>query len=478
MLLLFAMDIGIHVFFGLVTQRWLIVLSNVPLQLTMFLGVNLWGAGTLYRPIAKYLDGTGDLADAIRRIQRLPQQSAILAFAIVCPTVAVNAIVIPSMFFAEDFALIPLGTILSRVAIWWVLLPYFIYFLVTNFTADLRTVLFEARGIVVPARSGRLLTRLIIAFCVAAFLPGGVMFVDSLGLQFLAESLGIEPYVILGSDLFVTFAIFAITFPVIASTFQRPINKMKGAVAALQRGDLTAKTPVQTDDELGLLAQSYNEMIDGLRERELVRETFGRFVNPQIARTILDHPERLSGEVREATVLFTDIEGFTTVTEAMSPTDTINLLNEYFEVVMEPVSRHGGVITNFTGDSLLAVFNVPEADPDHAANAVRAALEIERQLNGRTFGAGLAMRTRIGINTGDVVAGAVGGSDRLGYTILGDAVNLAARLEQLNKQYGSLIMVSEETARRAGTGFRFEPIGDITVKGRAKTVRAFTVAVE
>ncbi len=478
MLLLLAMDVGIHVFFGLVTQRWLIVLSNVPLQLIMFLGVNLLGAAVLYRPIAAFIGGTGDFDQAVRRIQQLPIRSSLFAFAIVVPTMTINGIVIPLTFFPDDFGLIPLATILTRVAIWCVILPYFVYFLVTNFTADLRMALFESRELVVPARPGRLLTRLAVAFCVAALLPGSVMFIDSLGLDIIVETLGIEPYLILGSDLLATILIFLVTFPVIARTFQHPINNLTAAVTALERGDLSAKTPIQTDDELGRLAQTYNHMLDGLRERELVRETFGRFVNPAVAKTILDHPERLAGEVSTATVLFTDIEAFTTLTESIAPTDTIELLNEYFEVAMEPVGRFGGVITNFTGDSMLAVFNVPEPDPDHAANAVRAALAIERALEGRNFGNGLTMRTRIGINTGDVVAGAVGGSDRLGYTILGDAVNVAARLEQLNKDYGSLIMVSEETARLAGDEFAFTAIGEIVVKGRKQPVRAFTMAVD
>ncbi|MEK9945877.1 MAG: adenylate/guanylate cyclase domain-containing protein [Alphaproteobacteria bacterium] len=477
MLLLLAMDVAIHVFFGLITQRWLIVLSNVPLQAIMFLGVNLVGAGIIYRPIADFVSASGNLDAAVRRIQDLPVRASWFVFALVVPTMAINVIAVPLVFFPDDFALIPLATILTRVAIWCVVMPYFVYFLVMNFTANLRLALFETRGIVVPAQQGHVLARLAVAFCVVGLLPGSVMFIDSLGLEALAATLDIEPYLILGSDLFVTLMIFVVTFPVIARTIQNPINKMTAAVGALEKGDLTAKTPVQTDDELGKLAEAYNDMIDGLRERELVRETFGRFVNPTVAKTILEHPERLTGEVSRATVLFTDIEAFTTLTEPMAPTETIELLNEYFEVVMEPVSRFGGVITNFTGDSLLAVFNVPEPDPDHATNAVRAARGIERALAGRTFGAGLTMRTRIGINSGDVVAGAVGGSDRLGYTILGDAVNLAARLEQLNKDYGSLIMVSEETARLAGDEFAFNPIGDITVKGRAQPVRAFTLDV-
>lgn len=476
MLVMFAMDVGIHVFFGLVTGRWLIVLSNVPLQLVMLIGVNLIVASRLYGPIAAYLSGTGDQVQAFLRIQQLPRLSTIAAVLIVVPTITVNVIVIPQVFFRDDLALIPLATIITRVVIWFVVMPYFIYFLVVNFTAELRAALFRVRKVIVPAREGYLLRRLVVAFCVAALLPGSVMFVDSLGLEALAETVGIEPYLILGSDLLASVMIFAVTFPVIARTFQRPLGRLADAVTALRAGDLQAKAPVMTDDELGYLAQTYNDMVDGLHERERVREAFGRFVNPRVAKTILEHPERLDGEVSEATVLFTDIERFTTITENMSPQATIALLNQYFEVVMEPITRHGGVITNFTGDSLLAAFNVPEPDPDHAANAVRTALEIQRLVDNRTFGDGLIMRTRIGINTGQVVAGAVGGSDRLGYTIIGDSVNLAARLEQLNKQFDTLIMVSEETKARAGNGFSFEPLGELTVKGRERPVHAFAVS--
>jgi len=218
MLLLLAMDVAFHVFFGLVTQRWLIVLSNVPLQAIMFLGVNLVGAGIIYRPIADFIEGSGSLDKAIGRIQDLPVRASWFVFALAVPTMTINVIAIPMVFFPDDFALIPIATILTRVAIWCVLMPYFVYFLAMNFTANLRLALFETRGIVVPAQQGHVLARLAVAFCVVGLLPGSVMFIDSLGLEALAATLDIEPYLILGSDLFVTLMIFVVTFPVIART--------------------------------------------------------------------------------------------------------------------------------------------------------------------------------------------------------------------------------------------------------------------
>jgi len=129
-------------------------------------------------------------------------------------------------------------------------------------------------------------------------------------------------------------------------------------------------------------------MLRGLRDRETVRDAFGKFINPRVAELLLKRPETLRGDVRMATVLFTNIESFTTITESLSPKATIDLLNAYFPVIMEPVGRFGGVITNFTGDSLLAAFNVPEEEPHHTANAVRTALEIERLLQGGAPSAG------------------------------------------------------------------------------------------
>jgi len=151
-------------------------------------------------------------------------------------------------------------------------------------------------------------------------------------------------------------------------------------------------------------------------------------------------------------------------------------LNDYFAVVTTPIIEHGGVINQFQGDAILATFNLPEALPDHAAKALRAALSIQAALRDRHFGAGVDLRSRVGINSGEIVGGLVGTGDRLGYTVHGDEVNLAARLEQMNKDYGTRIIVSERTRELAGpSAFRFKQLGSTSVRGRKTPVVIYTV---
>lgn len=209
-------------------------------------------------------------------------------------------------------------------------------------------------------------------------------------------------------------------------------------------------------------------------------QDLSRFVPSEVVRQVKSSEERVKagqGEVGQATILFTDIEGFTTISEALSPEQLIATLNEYFSVVVEPIERFGGVINQFQGDAILATFNLPEKNPDHAANAVQAALEIQDVLKARTFGENITLNCRVGINTGMCVGGLVGTVDRLGYTVHGDNVNLAARLEQLNKEYGTRIIVSEATAELAGwERFAFERIGEVQVRGRKTATVIYTVS--
>ncbi|GMQ75276.1 MAG: hypothetical protein BMS9Abin01_0523 [Gammaproteobacteria bacterium] len=207
-----------------------------------------------------------------------------------------------------------------------------------------------------------------------------------------------------------------------------------------------------------------------------------RFVPSEIARQVTSLEHRIEpGQcpvcaVREATILFTDIEGFTAIGESLSPERLIATLNEYFSVIAAPVERHGGAINQFQGDAILATYNVLVEDPNHAANAVRTALEIQKVLKGRTFGDGIPLKTRIGINSGVVVGGVVGAGDRLGYTVHGDEVNLAARLEQLNKDYGTGVIVSDSTCELAGRHrFPFERLGVVPVRGRQSPITIYTL---
>jgi class 3 adenylate cyclase len=219
-------------------------------------------------------------------------------------------------------------------------------------------------------------------------------------------------------------------------------------------------------------------MIEGLREREQLRETFGRYVDESVAATILRRQGQgaRSGETGEATILFSDIAGFTTIAEYLTPAELVGALNDYLATVLAPIREHGGVVHTFIGDGLFASFNMPLACEGHAVAAVRAALDIQRAVGNRTFGdQGVALATRIGISSGPVIGGDIGAGKRMNFTLLGDTVNLAARLEELNKQYGTRILVSQRTRDACGEAFRFEPLGTVAVRGRSEPVAIFSL---
>ena len=215
-------------------------------------------------------------------------------------------------------------------------------------------------------------------------------------------------------------------------------------------------------------------VIEGSAARDL-----SRFVPHEVAQQVTQSEEGATtgkGEVNECTILFTDIEGFTSISEDLAPEQLIEALNRYFTLIAGPISKYGGVISQFQGDAVLATFNMPKADEDHASNAVRAAREMQNVLEGVEFGDGIAFNTRVGINTGNVVGGLVGSGDRVGYTVHGEHVNLTARLEQLNKDYGTRIIVSESTVAKIPEGlFDFSELDEVSVRGLNRPVRIYTL---
>ncbi len=225
--------------------------------------------------------------------------------------------------------------------------------------------------------------------------------------------------------------------------------------------------------EINASAHAFNEMAEGLRDRDFIREEFGRFLPRTIAARVLADKGSLQPTVRVATTLFTDIVGFSTFSENLEPEQLIRLMNEYFTVVIPPIFENGGIIHQFQGDAILATFNIPTEDPDHAAAAVRAAMGIQTVLKDREFSGGVALHTRIGINTGPLVGGTVGGERRVGYTVHGDAVNVAARLEALNKELGRKVIVAATTVAAAGDEFPFEYIGEVPIRGKQHSVEIY-----
>ena len=217
------------------------------------------------------------------------------------------------------------------------------------------------------------------------------------------------------------------------------------------------------------------------QQTAVLRTTFGRYVSPQILDHILAHPEKvqLGGDRRDLTILFSDIRGFTSISEASEPEEVVEMLNEYLTRMVEILLSHGGTLDKFIGDAVMGFWNAPAADADHPRHAVACAIEMIREtarLRERWTAVGkAAIRIGIGINSGEAVVGNIGAEKVFGYTVIGDAVNLASRLESKNKDYGTEIIISEFTRERIGGAFETVYLDEVKVKGKEKAVKIYEV---
>ena len=254
-----------------------------------------------------------------------------------------------------------------------------------------------------------------------------------------------------------------------------PIKAIVAAADSIEAGELDTIAPLRGSGirELDEAGNAFNNMVKGLRERALIRNTLGRFVPEKVATSLLAGGGDIEVQETEATIVFCDIEAFTQLTELLGPVKIVEVLNAYFSEMVEIIEAHDGIVTQFQGDAILATFNVPVADERHAHNAVESARDMLKRVAEREFN-GEKLNIRIGVNTGKVVAGAIGARGRLNYTVHGDAVNLAARLESMNKQYGTRLMVSASTVSQA-PDFDFTAIGELEVRGQSQQTSVFTL---
>jgi adenylate cyclase len=254
----------------------------------------------------------------------------------------------------------------------------------------------------------------------------------------------------------------------------RPIRELAAATVRVAAGDYSQRLPVVQDDDLGALAASFNRMQAGLAERQRLQVAFGAYVDPALAARLLEQgDDAFAGERREVTVMFVDVRDFTPFAEANTAEDTVARLNALFEIVVPAVVDAGGHVNKFLGDGALAVFGAPNDLADHADAAVSAAVLIHRHVEER-FGGDLRIGT--GINTGLVIAGTIGGAGKLEFTLIGDTVNVAARVEQLTKTTGDAILLTHETvdalsSRPAALTDR----GSHALKGKSAAVQVFAL---
>ncbi|WP_375770246.1 cache domain-containing protein [Archangium gephyra] len=287
------------------------------------------------------------------------------------------------------------------------------------------------------------------------------------------------------SVLLVSLGVSALALRLVRSLV-RPLLDLTRAARAVQRGDFApARVPVRSEDELGVLANSFNTMVAGLAERERERDIFGRVVSPEVREKLLGGELRLGGETRHVAVLFSDIRGFSSLSERMDPQGVVALLNEYLTEMAEAVRPYQGYINNFIGDAIVVIFGAPLVQRDIERRAVRAALAMQARLavlNARRTARGdFPIETGIGICAGEVVAGQIGSPERLLYTVIGDTVNVAARLEALTKDYPEhSILVNHAVAGAVGEepGLRIESLGPVRLKGRAEPVEVSALHAE
>ena len=265
----------------------------------------------------------------------------------------------------------------------------------------------------------------------------------------------------------------------VSTSVAQPLREVQVAMAQVQRGGLDARCAVVSNDEIGAVAEGFNNMVQGLREREAIRETFGKYVSPEVRDEILAGRVSGAGVQREVTILFADLRDFTPWVEASPPADVVADLNAYFTEMDLAIRAHGGLVLQFIGDEIEAVFGAPIADARHADAAVAAAREMGRRLdawNKARRAAGKAeLRHGIGIHTGTVIAGNIGSSERMSYALVGDAVNLASRIQALNKDFGTQVLVSGATHTRLSSQVGLESLPAVHVKGRSAEVTVFAL---
>lgn len=284
-------------------------------------------------------------------------------------------------------------------------------------------------------------------------------------------------------------ALIGVAF-VLGRRIRGPISKINIAAGRIAGGDFDHELVLTRKDEFGLMGHHFNTIARSLKERDFLRDTFGRYVSPDVAKKVLQDRSAaaLGGEEREVTVVFSDIEGYSTIAETIPPQEVLGMLNTYLAAMNEVIDQHQGCIIEFLGDAILAVFNAPNDVPNHAEIGVRCAIAMQKRLDevnhewenlpiAQTWRAAGKdrLKARIGIHSGKVVAGNLGSRTRMKYGLIGDVVNVAARIEALNKKIHTTLLCSDDTRSRIGEELAKTAIdrGEHEVKGRAGHVRVW-----
>lgn len=279
--------------------------------------------------------------------------------------------------------------------------------------------------------------------------------------------------------LFFSFS-FSVTF---AISLQHPLNQIESATELIKEQKFDTRVTIFSSDELGLLGDAVNEMAEGLAERERIKDTFGRIVDPRIRDYLLSNEHSLGGKVVDATILFSDLRDFTKLSEKRTPEEVLYILNRYFQEMSNAIEMHGGFINKFIGDAILAVFGTPIPMVNHAEKAVHTALEMQKnldELNKQFINEGLTeLKMGIGIHTGSLLVGNIGSTNRMEFTVIGDTVNTASRVEGLCKGLQKNLLITENTAKSLPENIKSRLLteGEFELKGRESKETIFSYVI-
>jgi class 3 adenylate cyclase len=268
----------------------------------------------------------------------------------------------------------------------------------------------------------------------------------------------------------------------------RSVRQLLDGARAVEAGQLDRSIDVTTEDEIGQLASAFNRMVVQLRDNRRIRETFGKYIDPRVAEDLIDHPALTAaeGQRRVMTVLFCDLKGFTSLSEGLTPQGLVKVMNRYLSVMSEPIRSNRGIIDKYIGDGIMAYWGAPFVDEaDHARLASVSVLQMIERIGSlrREIPELLGVRgtpmeqcdLRIGVATGEALVGSIGSDLMMSYTLMGDVVNFAARLEGANKLYGTRNLVSEKTAAAASGAVEVREIDCVIVEGQTHSQRIFEI---
>ena len=295
--------------------------------------------------------------------------------------------------------------------------------------------------------------------------------------NFVLSEQNIKTMILIGIILILSFLLSI----VISRFYSKPLLRLKDCAQSIANGNYDIRTGITTGDELGILSDTFNDMAVSLKEKELMYDTFGKVVTPEIRNWLLQGNTNLGGETVCATILFCDIRGFTTLSEQINPKQVVTLLNKYFSSMEQCIVKHNGIINKYIGDAIMAIFGVPLQNKNQALDAYNCCLDMRKtliELNKELEAENLPqIKFGIGLHTGNVLAGNIGSNSRMEYTVIGDTVNVASRIESLCKEYNCDLLISETTVEGMvsceGDLPMLQSMGETQIRGRKTAITIY-----